>query len=88
MKMPSASDGAYDAATTDEADEMRSASVALAVSLRLASLLEAYRSNLVMSSYIVFSRSITGLVRLRSSYNSKRSKSSTKKVPGLIGPTS
>lgn len=46
------------------------------------------RSNAEKSSYIVFSRSTTGLARLRYSYVSSGGKSSAAKVDAEIGPTS
>lgn len=75
VKIPSASDGAYEEATIDEAVEIRFPSVALFMRPRLMIPRRAYRSKASMLSYMDLSMSMTGLVRFCSSYISRASKS-------------
>jgi hypothetical protein len=74
MKIDSPSSVLYAVVKTEDMLDTRSARVA--------------RSKMVISSYIVFSRSTTGLARFRYSYVSSGAKSSAAKVEAESGPTS
>jgi hypothetical protein len=88
--IPSASAGLYALARTDEALEIRCPSVGLYRQLRMntCGIAVTHRLNLDISSYIVLTRSMTGLTLFRCSYTSKTSKSPGGKFDSVSGPTS